>query len=82
MIEPTNIPVALDHASQAVQAGKSFWAENGTVILAFTLWLRSELAKIIEFIEARGGLFLMLLKLFWNPPSKPIAPGKADQEQP
>lgn len=71
MIDPTNIPVALDHAGQVVQAGQSFWAEHGATILAFTLWLRSELLKIILFIESRGGLLPMLWRIFWNPAVKP-----------
>jgi hypothetical protein len=46
---------------------------NWPALMTGALWLRSDLAKVADYIESRGGIGWMIRKLIWNPPAKVIA---------
>ena len=74
MIDPTNIPAAIDNAGAIVAAGKSFWSQWGPTVAIAAAFLMHSLGRfnawivqVILFIESRGGFAQILIKMIWNP---------------
>jgi hypothetical protein len=64
----TNDPQQLlDHAIAIKQQVETNWP----AICAAALWLRTEIRNVAEYIIGHGGIGMLLLKLFWNPPWNP-----------